>query len=39
VAYHSKEIAGVACQFANPPVAVREELGAVINVPKKTFNI
>lgn len=39
VAYHAKEIPGVACQFANPPVAVKEDLGAVMDVLKKKFNI
>eukprot|EP00882_Tetradesmus_deserticola_P004165 GHRQ01004400.1.p1 GENE.GHRQ01004400.1~~GHRQ01004400.1.p1 ORF type:complete len:513 (+),score=239.01 GHRQ01004400.1:52-1539(+) len=39
VAYHSKEVAGLTCQFANPPVPVREDLGAVMDVLKKTFNI
>jgi threonine synthase len=39
VAYHSKEIAGMACSLANPPVPVKEDLGAVMDVLKKTFNI
>eukprot|EP00775_Hariotina_reticulata_P007267 gene7267-7480_t len=39
VAYHAKEIANMACQFANPPVPVKEDLGAVMDVLKKTFNI
>jgi threonine synthase len=39
VAYHSKEIPGMSCSLANPPVAVREDLGAVMDVLKKTFNI
>ncbi|WIA24113.1 hypothetical protein OEZ86_007318 [Tetradesmus obliquus] len=39
VAYHSKEVAGLTCQYANPPVPVREDLGAVMDVLKKTFNI
>jgi hypothetical protein len=29
----------VACQFANPPVAVKEDLGAVMDVLKAKFNI
>jgi hypothetical protein len=39
VAYHAKEIPGMECRFANPPVPVREDLGAVMDVLKKTFNI
>jgi len=39
VAYHAKEIPGMACQFANPPTPVKEDLGAVMDVLKKTFNI
>ncbi|KAF8055281.1 Threonine synthase [Scenedesmus sp. PABB004] len=39
VAYHSKEVAGLSCAYANPPVPVREDLGAVMDVLKKTFNI
>jgi threonine synthase len=39
VAYHAKEIPGMACQFANPPKPVKEDLGAVMDVLKKTFNI
>lgn len=39
VAYHSKEIPNMACSLANPPVPVREDLGAVMDVLKKTFNI
>lgn len=39
VAYHSKEIANMACSLANPPVPVKEDLSAVMDVLKKTFNI
>lgn len=39
VAYHSKEIPNMACSLANPPVPVKEDLGAVMDVLKKTFNI
>eukprot|EP01025_Chloroclados_australasicus_P006293 TRINITY_DN12034_c1_g1_i7.p1 TRINITY_DN12034_c1_g1~~TRINITY_DN12034_c1_g1_i7.p1 ORF type:complete len:342 (-),score=48.96 TRINITY_DN12034_c1_g1_i7:111-983(-) len=37
VAYHSQEIAGFEHQFANPPVAVKESLGAVMDVINKNF--
>eukprot|EP00879_Flechtneria_rotunda_P002900 GHRR01003117.1.p1 GENE.GHRR01003117.1~~GHRR01003117.1.p1 ORF type:complete len:407 (+),score=144.23 GHRR01003117.1:558-1778(+) len=39
VAYHSKEVQGMSCQYANPPVPVKEDLGAIMDVLKKTFNI
>jgi threonine synthase len=39
VAYHAKEIPGMTSAWANPPVAVREDLGAVMDVLKKKFNI
>ena len=39
IAYHAKEIAGMSCQFANPPVTVKENLGAVMDVLKKKFSI
>lgn len=32
VAYHAKEIKGMASTFANPPTPVREDLGAVMDV-------
>lgn len=31
VAYHSQDIKGIACRYANPPVPVREDLGAVMD--------
>jgi threonine synthase len=37
VAYHSKDLAGLACTLANPPVAVREDLGAVMDAIKGKF--
>jgi len=39
IAYHSQTIPNMSCQFANPPVAVKEDLGAVMDVLKKKFNI
>jgi threonine synthase len=38
VAYHSREIAGVASQYANPPVQVKEDLGAVMDAIRSKFN-
>lgn len=38
VAYHSKEVEGIASQYANPPVAVKEDLGAVMDAIRKKFN-
>ena len=37
VAYHAKEIPGMTCAWANPPVAVREDLGAVMSAIKAKF--
>ena len=39
IAYHSKDIPGMTCQFANPPVQVKENLGAVMDVLKQKFSI
>ncbi len=39
IAYHSKDIAGFSCQYANPPVAVKDNLGAVMDVLKQKFQI
>ncbi|GAX84079.1 hypothetical protein CEUSTIGMA_g11503.t1 [Chlamydomonas eustigma] len=39
IAYHSKDIPGISCQFANPPVVVKENLGAVMDVLKQKFSI
>ncbi|GAY63324.1 threonine synthase 1 [Citrus sinensis] len=33
--YHSKEIKDMACRFANPPVQVKADFGAVMDVLKK----
>ncbi|XP_034699769.1 threonine synthase, chloroplastic [Vitis riparia] len=35
VDYHSKKIPDLACRFANPPVEVKADFGAVIDVLKK----
>jgi threonine synthase len=37
VAYHSKEIAGMACSMANPPVAVKNDLGSVMDALRSKF--
>ena len=37
VAYHSGEIAGMACSMANPPVAVRNDLGSVMDALRSKF--
>lgn len=37
VAYHSKEIEGVAGRYANPPVAVKESVGAVMDAIRSKF--
>ncbi|KAI4311330.1 hypothetical protein MLD38_036235 [Melastoma candidum] len=34
IAYHSKEIDGMECRFANPPVQVKADFGAVMDVLK-----
>ena len=39
VAYHSKEIEGVASRYANPPVAVRANLGAVMDGIRTKFQL
>lgn len=36
-AYHAREIPGVAGKYANPPVQVREDLGAVMDAIKTKF--
>ena len=38
VAYHSKDIEGMSCKYANPPVSVKEDLGAVMDAIKQRFN-
>lgn len=37
VAYHSKEIPGMACRYANPPVAVKNDLGSVMDALRSKF--
>lgn len=39
VAYHSKEVEGLGCKYANPPVSVSENIGSVMDVLKQRFNI
>ncbi|CAL9107193.1 unnamed protein product, partial [Musa textilis] len=38
VAYHSNEIANMACRYANPPVSVKASFGAVMDVLKKKLD-
>lgn len=38
IAYHAKEL-DMSCQFANPPVQVKDNLGAVMDVLRSKFNI
>lgn len=38
VAYHAKEI-DMACQYANPPVTVKDNLGSVIDVIRGKYNM
>lgn len=37
VAYHSKEIPGMACRYANPPVAVKNDIGSVMDALRAKF--
>jgi len=39
VAYHAKEIPGMASTYANPPTPVKDDLGAVMDVLSSKFNI
>eukprot|EP00798_Chlamydomonas_sp_ICE-L_P027638 gene27638-7276_t len=39
IAYHSNSIEGVSSKYANPPVTVKEDLGAVMDVLKSKFQI
>jgi len=39
VAYHAREIPGMACNFANPPVPVKENIWAVIDAIKTKFDL
>lgn len=38
VAYHSKAVEGMDCKYANPPVQVREDLGAVMDAIRSKFD-
>ena len=37
VAYHARDLPGLECSLSNPPVAVREDLGAVMDAIKGKF--
>lgn len=39
VDYHSKEIEAMTCQYANPPVQVKENLGSVVDAIRKNFDL
>ncbi|PNH07272.1 Threonine synthase, chloroplastic [Tetrabaena socialis] len=39
VAYHSQSVPNMMAQFANPPVTVREDLGAVMDAIKTKFKL
>ncbi|GLI59731.1 hypothetical protein VaNZ11_001678 [Volvox africanus] len=39
VAYHSQAVPNMTCQFANPPVQVKEDLGAVMDAIKTKFSL
>ena len=39
VAYHSRDIEGMECRYANPPVSVKEDLGAVMDAISSRFNM
>lgn len=39
VAYHAKELEGLGCAYANPPVAVKENLGAVMDAISSKFDL
>jgi threonine synthase len=38
VAYHSKAVEGMDCKYANPPVQVREDFGAVMDAIRSKFD-
>jgi threonine synthase len=38
VAYHSSAIEGMTCKYANPPVQVKEDFGAVMDAISKKFS-
>lgn len=35
IGYHASEVSDMSCRFANPPVAVKEDFGAVMDVINK----
>jgi threonine synthase len=39
VAYHSRDIEGMECRYANPPVSVKEDLGAVMDAISSRFSL
>lgn len=39
VAYHSKELEGMSCKFANPPVTVSDDFGTVMDVLRKELSL
>ena len=39
VDYHSKAIPDMACQFANPPFKVNDDLGAVMDALRGTLGV
>ncbi len=39
MAYHSKDIEGMESRYANPPVSVKEDLGAVMDAISKRFSM
>jgi threonine synthase len=39
IAYHSKELDGLACKYANPPVAVADDFGAVMDVLRQKLSL
>ena len=38
VAYHAREIPGLACTYANPPVAVKNDIGSVMDTLRSKFS-
>lgn len=39
VAYHSKEIEGMACQYSNPPRTVKDDFGSVMDVLREELSL
>nr|QKY14826.1 threonine synthase (THRC) [Polytomella parva] len=39
VAYHSQTLPNMACQFANPPVSVKEDLGSIMDVIRQKYKL